>query len=185
MNEAQLRQLLAQFVGRSMPSILATVKAVNEDDATCDLDDDGTMHYNVRLRPITGANDGVLLVPGIGAKALAIQIESTDDWMVLQCTKYDKFLASIGGVTIDIAEGAILLNGGENGGLVLVNAILDAINRLEDKLKSHQHAYIPYPSGSPGSPVPTTGGETATPPSFVLEFQNTTLGDIENTAIKQ
>lgn len=185
MDEAQLRQMLLQFIGKSMPSILATVKAVNEDEATCDLDDDGTMHYSVRLRPITGANDGVLLVPAIGAKALAIQIESTDDWMVLQCTGYDKMLATIGGVTIDISDGKALLNGGENGGLVLVNAILSAINRLEDKLKSHQHAYIPYPSGSPGAPVPTTGGETATPPSLVLEFQNTTLSDIENTAIKQ
>lgn len=183
MNEAQLRQMLAQFIGKSMPSILAAVKAVNEDDATCDLDDDGTMHYNVRLRPITGANDGVLLVPAVGAKALAIQVEGTDDWMMLQCTKYDKFLATIGGVSIDIAEGEILLNGGGNGGLVLLEAILSAINRVEDKLKDHQHGYIPYPSGVAGAPVPTTPAITLGDNTLV--FVNTARADIENTAIKQ
>lgn len=183
MNEAELRQMLENFIGKNKPTILATVVSVDEGQAVCDIDDDGKAYYNVRLSPLAGANNGIIAIPKIGSSVLAVQIESSDDFMIIACSEYDKYIAKIGDVTIVLSGGNIVINGGENGGLVLLEAILSAINRIEDKLKDHQHGYIPYPAGVAGAPVPTTSaislGDTT------LVFDNTTRAELENTAIKQ
>jgi hypothetical protein len=74
-------------------------------------------------------------------------------------------------------------NGGDNGGLVKIEKLIERINRLEDKLKNHQHAYIPYPSGSPGPPVLTTPASSAAPPDVTLVFNNTTKQELEDEKI--
>ena len=175
--------MLENFIGKNKPTILAKVVSVDEGKAVCDIDDDGKAYYNVRLSPLAGANNGILAIPKVGSYILAVQIESTDEWMILACSEYDKYIAKIGNVTIELSGGNIVINGGENGGLVLLEAILEAINRVEDKLKDHQHGYIPYPSGVAGAPVPTTPAITLGDTTLV--FVNTARADIENTAIKQ
>ena len=76
-------------------------------------------------------------------------------------------------------------NGGNNDGMVLLQGLLTKINRLEDILKSHKHAYIPYPGGSASTPVLTTPASAATPPDNTLVFTDTVQADLENIKIKQ
>ena len=84
--EAEVRQLLAGFIGIDKPTLLAKVTEVNKGDCTCTLEDDGTEYLSVRLRPVTGENNGIVLHPKIGALALAVKVESTEDWMILFAT---------------------------------------------------------------------------------------------------
>jgi hypothetical protein len=75
----------------------------------------------------------------------------------------------------------ITINGGTLDGLVIVNALVEKINRLEDKLKNHQHVYLAYPS----TPTLTTPASALVPPDSTLVFDNTKKEDIENEKIKQ
>lgn len=93
---AEVRAMLAEFIGNKTHSVLAKVKTVDEGKLLCVLDDDGTELYDVRLCPVTGAADGVVLIPQVGAYALAVKIEGTDEYMVVSCTKVAKALVKVG-----------------------------------------------------------------------------------------
>lgn len=124
LTEAKIRKLLTEFIGSREPSILAKVKDVNELECTCTLDDDGSDLFNVRLRPITGENIGIVEVPEVGSFALAIKIEGSDSWMVVACSKVKK---------IKWLCNEISINGGNNGGLVISQKVIDELKTVIDR----------------------------------------------------
>lgn len=77
-------------------------------------------------------------------------------------------------------DAKVLINGGENGGLININDLVTKINRLEDKLKSHKHVYNAYPS----VPTLTTPASAFVPPDTTLVFTNTSKQEIEDETIK-
>ena len=81
----------------------------------------------------------------------------------------------VGEQTIEITENEIKLNGGDLGGLIKIEALVERINLLEDALKNHQHTYI----NAGGTPTPTTGDL----PDPNLLFNNLQKSQIENTKI--
>ena len=91
-------------------------------------------------------------------------------------------MSEIGGIALDV-DGDIIINGGKNDGIVIVGKLLEKINQLEDKLKSHQHGYIPYPGGVAATPVSTTSAYALLPPDLTLQFPNTQQSEIENKKI--
>ncbi len=97
---AEVRAMLAEFIGDKTHSVLAKVKSVDEGKLLCVLDDDGTELYDVRLCPIAGATDGVVLIPEVGSFAMAMKIEGTEEYMVVSCTKVAKALVKVGNQTL-------------------------------------------------------------------------------------
>lgn len=83
-------------------------------------------------------------------------------------------------ISIIIREDGIELGGTSNEGLVKIIKLIESINRLEDKLKSHQHGYI----NAGGVPTPTTPAIALVPPLQDLVFNNTTKNDLENANVK-
>ena len=71
-----------------------------------------------------------------------------------------------------------MINGGENGGLINIKDLVTKINRLEDKLKDHQHSYIAYPT----TPTLTTSGLPLGDTTLV--FANTSKSEIEDETVK-
>lgn len=69
----------------------------------------------------------------------------------------------------------IFLNGGNYGGLIIIEKLIERINLLEDRIKQHQHLYV-TPAGSP---APTTLDSVSNP-----GFINIKAEDIENTTVK-
>lgn len=97
--EDSIKNDLQRLASSFAPAItcLATVKSVQVENATCTLtDDNGQDFFNVRLRPITGANKGFLSIPSVGSKVLIIKVEDSDSWMVIACEKVDKIQVIIG-----------------------------------------------------------------------------------------
>ncbi len=128
----------------------------------------------------------VTVFPKEGSNVIAGIIENLGtEAVVLRCSEVEKVKIKIDEQTVLIDKDGIVFNDGTLDGLVKLGAILEKINRLEDKLKTHQHGYIPYPAGVAGTPVQTTPATVATPPSNTLVFTNTTKEDLENTKIKQ
>ena len=154
--------------------------------------DINTEFYDVPLKIIKNSQASVIEIPTIGTNCLMCfrdnNIQRGSLFSVHSC---DKLLINIGSTSAEFNTGkddqgnviaGIVFNGGQNNGLVLLQGILTAINRLEDKLKNHQHSYIPFPGGAPGNPVLTTSGQ---PLDETLIFNDTQQSDIENVNIKQ
>jgi hypothetical protein len=175
LTDAELRKMLADFVGRQKPTVLGAVTAVDEQAGTCDIDDDGAMYYDVRLQCIAPNTHGIRLLPKIGSLAIALQVEDRDEWMLVSAAEYDT-------IKID-ADTLLQINGGANGGLAIIGVLIERINRLETALKDHQHGYIPYPGGAAGPPVATTPATALAPPDTTLVFDNTTREELENTKV--
>lgn len=175
LTDAEIRQMLADFVGRQKPTVLGKVAAVDEQAGTCDVDDDGAVYFGVRLQCIAPNIKGIRLLPKIGTMAIALQVEDRDDWVLVSAAEYDT-------IKID-ADTLLQINGGFNGGLAIMGVLIERINRLETALKDHQHGYIPYPGGSAGPPVATTPATALAPPNITLVFNNTLRSELENTKV--
>lgn len=116
----ELRRALQQKYGEKPVTILGTIAAVDENSKTCNIDDDGFIMYGIRLQSVTNAAAGILKVPKIGAQALAVKIEDGDGFMLLDCAEYSK----------------IIFNGGNNGGLINIQSLVNKINAIENDLNS-------------------------------------------------
>jgi len=178
--------------GNIFYSVLGTVKSIDSetDKVTVTPNDGGAeiKDINILLDAETPVN-GIVTVPAIGSAVIVTVLGSLS--FITSLTELTSIDIVVPDMTIDvdteldIDSDLIKFNGGEQDGMVLINDLLTKINRLEDKLKGHQHGYIPYPGGVAGPPVPTTPATAAAPPDTTLVFTNTTKANLENTKIKQ
>lgn len=168
-------EAIRTIVKNSMPLVCDFGKVTRVDETTflCEIDIEGKSPVgDVRLFCGDYNSDakggGIVVIPEVGSQVLVIFFSKTVAFM-LQCSKAKK----------------IVFNGGELGGLVKIEELIKKINQLEDKLKNHQHGYIPYPGGvaSP-TPVATTPATTAVPPDMTLQFENTKQEEIEDENVK-
>ncbi|MCL2328438.1 MAG: hypothetical protein FWC39_07985 [Bacteroidetes bacterium] len=173
--KVQIRQT---FVGVAT-NVRETICNVEREDAPTLLD--------CRLNAIDDdLQSFVTIYPKAGSNVIVGVIENLkSEFVVLRCSEVDKVKLKIGEQTLLINKDGFVFNNGTLDGLVKLGAILEKINRLEDKLKTHQHAYIPYPEGVAATPVSTTPATSATPPNNTLVFTNTSKAELENTKIKQ
>lgn len=167
----EIADIIREIVKSSLPLVcdFGEVTSVDEKTFLCDIDIEGKSPvYDVRLfcgdYNTDAKGGGIVVIPEVGAQVLVIFFSTTVAFM-LQCSKAKK----------------IVFNGGELGGLVKIEELIKKINQLEDKLKNHQHGYIPYPGGSAGpNPVLTISATGAVPPDVTLQFENTKKEDIED-----
>jgi len=138
------------------------VTAVDKDAKTCTVKVDEREIPKVRINSILEAGTNVIDVfPSVGSKVVCGVVEGNPmDMYVID--------------TNDIDE--IIINGGENGGLIKVSEIVDKINRLEGDFKEHVHICPSGVSNAPGTPA--SSGAT------YYTWSNTIIEDIENEKIK-
>ena len=117
------REQLALSFGPPRQTLLGTVRDVDTESRTCTVEDDGALYYGVRLQCITGGTAGLLLVPANGASVLAVRVEKSEDWMVIGCDRLENVRIDVGGKSIGMTSGGIVLNGGELG-LVKIDALV-------------------------------------------------------------
>jgi hypothetical protein len=141
--ENEVRQLLAEFMGVNKPTILGTVKSVDKDECTCVIEDDGTEVPSVRLRPITGSNNGIVRFPKVGAHVLAVKVETSEDWMMVEATEYESML-----INCD----SIILNDGENG-LVKITEMVSWMQKVYNDLQALKTQLNTWPVVGNGSPL--------------------------------
>jgi hypothetical protein len=103
--EEQIRQLLDERAARVGPSptMLATVRSVDDAEGTCVLYDEETNldYYDVRLRPVLNGKENITIFPKAGSWCLAVRLENTEEWCVVACTEADKWRLKIGDAIIE------------------------------------------------------------------------------------
>jgi hypothetical protein len=145
-------------------SFIATVKEDKVD--TIDVEDfNGTVYLDVR-KIATKEKKGIIPLLRKGSYVIVSRISNSDDLFL-------SMISEIESVKIDVVD-TITINEGKNGGLILIEKLIEKINQLEDKLKSHQHAYT----------APSGAAVTTPSPDGILIFNNTVKAELENTKIK-
>ena len=176
--DEQLLDALLKLKQQSASFMLAKIKDVDTDNytVTATIDDDFEL-YNVRLKSVVDdVQHSIIQVPKAGSTVI-LGVLNKSDFFVAKISEVESIQMSFkGGLSVVLDSDGVVMNGGDNGGLIMIDKLLAKINRLEDKLKTHQHLYIPYPGGVPGLPVPSTKH-----PGNV--FINTTKKDIEDKKI--
>jgi hypothetical protein len=145
---AEIRAALRDTVREMLldGAVQATVVSVDKDAATIvahglkeDVD-----YFDVRLRAVLDDNNGrgVLAYPVEGSQVVIGWLDGIDTMgYVSQLSDIESFrLVVDNGVSLDLtATGQLLLNGDALGGLVQVGPLVKRINKLEERMNSHQH----------------------------------------------
>jgi|SRR6185437_2526444 len=156
--------------GEEFYGIPGTVKDVDDASRTCTvapLDYPGAVLKKVR---IAGASTGVYLKPTVGSQVVVVPINRYTGVIVMW--------SALDSIAID--NNQIAFNGGNNGGLINIEALVTKINAIEtalNNLVSEYNAHVH--SGG------TISGSTGTPvvPSTIDISPETARADIEDTAI--
>lgn len=129
---SEIKDLLKQLAEGSTATVVsAKVLTVDMDACTCDVEPlNGEADLlDVRLRAVKDGNKkGHVLFPVIGSIVLVAKKErgNTDAYVAM--------LSEVDVIQIDANQ--IVFNGGENGGLINIEALVSKINRVEGKLDS-------------------------------------------------
>jgi hypothetical protein len=178
-NEREIRQTIRQIVGTGdYYTFAAQVNSI--DGATCKVERvlDGKEFDGVRLNAHITVDSGLVTVPKTNSYVLVTEIDG-DKWFVSQFSEIDK-------ITIDI-DSEVVINGGENGGLIKIEELQSRLKALESKFNSHVHSgVIIAVAGGSGAPATGIAGNSGAPTSTSNEFQvqNSHPYNYENDKIK-
>lgn len=157
--------------------IMAIVKEVNNDSYTITASDDGFEYTDVQLKSIVDNEQlSIIIVPEIDSSVIISELNKSTHFVVKVNEIKELKIMFKDGLNVVLNKDNLVINEGDFGGLIKIDELLKKVNRLEDSLKSHQHLYIPYPSGVAATPVPSTAHPQNT-------FVNTKRSEIENTKV--
>ena len=148
--------------------VWATVTNVSAEKETCTVDVDGIMYEDV---PLSGF--GMCVIPTEGSAALVAEIENTAHIAFLAFTEIE---------ALKINAETVKFQGGENGGLLIVNSVVSKLNALEqtvNQLKDILKNWVPTPNDG-GAALKTAASAWAAQP--LVETKNE---DVENQSILQ
>lgn len=130
----EIRQRLLEWVAKAgpRPTLLGKVKSVNESEKTCVLHDDDTkLDYNdVRLRPVLDGKESITIFPKTGTWALAVRIESEDDWMIVAVGEASKWSLSVGTARIEQDSSGLLIRKGNDTLKDILQMIIESVQQI-------------------------------------------------------
>jgi hypothetical protein len=177
---ARIREAIKTIVkSMFLPSnIQGVVTAVSEANKTCTvkLTDDDVEVFDVRLMALAEdeADKGILIIPKIGSTVMVSPVENLDTMYVL--TKYTE----VQKIIIDV-ETDIIINGGNNEGLVKVNELVSDLNSIKSDLNTIKNVFKTW------IPVANDGGsalKTASSTWANQSLQNSTKNNLQNAKVK-
>lgn len=183
----QLNKAIRTLTQPPVQVVVGTVTSVDLEKETCNVMPLGSEaeYFGVRLKGVVDeTGKGLLIVPAINSTVLLGSIENSENMFYINdYSEIDTFIVHVnGGAKIEIKDQQITFNGGDFGGLVKVQPLIDKINRLENQLnslyallKTHVHPVVSV--GSPTGISPNLAGLT--------NINLTQKNELENEKIKQ
>lgn len=153
------------------------VEAYNEDSFTCDVLIQGTTFSGVPIAVLTGEQASFYPIPVIGTSCLITWRDGAKGLpTIVQFDQIDTLKIN--------CQTLVEFNGGENGGMVLVNKLIAKVNAIENLVNNlitlyNEHTHILTLSSGTGTAAPTTSTESGTINPI------TKASDIESTVITQ
>lgn len=161
-----------------MYSVIATVDEVDEDERTCTCSpiDNSAQLFDVKLQAGNGATTGLVQIPKENSQVV-ITFLSKDTAFVSLAVEVDKVL-------LDCDE--ITFNGGDNGGLIVIQSLIDRLNVIENKHNDLVNALSSrtWVTTATISASAVVGVITASPLVNVSISPTTQKSDLENDKIK-
>lgn len=149
-NYDTIRNMLMAAV--DVPAVLSgKVLEVDTESRTCNIDIDGTTLSGVLLQPVIDNSTGIAIFPQVGAQAICLYNAEWDGWVLLQASDIDHIDISVGDTSLSVSTNGIVINNGNNGGLVNINTLKDAFNAVVSDITA-----IATALNSLGRPIFTT-----------------------------
>jgi len=173
------------------------VESVDEDAQTCEVKPvNGPKLYDVRIKAAIDEKEaGLIVVPVIGSTVLLGLIgNDTETAFIVKYTSIERLLITTqSGFKLDLSDEGIIMNQGKHDGLPILGAVVNKLNRLEQKhntlvqnfnalimaYNAHVHSGV---TTGPGSSGPTPAQES---PSTAQVTPQTQKSDLENKDVKQ
>jgi len=189
--KTEIRDAIRKIAGTYNPkfnTVEGMVKSVDWDNRVCTVNvNDGYELQNVRLRAVKdGKTNGWACKPTVGSTVLVSIIYGKDmNAFISMFSDIDEMvLLDDNGnskMNVDVSNGNFVFNTGSNKGMVIVQALVDKINQLEQKLSD----FATYVGALP---IPVSFAVSGPPvPANTLPFkvnQKTTVADLENKKVK-
>lgn len=112
------------------------VKEVDEAKATMRvvLNISGQVIEGVMLHALGGSLKGMVIIPEQDSDVVICSVDGSGEYMLVQADKIKKVIWDIG-TEIDIRCDKIVFNGGNNGGMVLIEKLKENLKTLKDYVK--------------------------------------------------
>lgn len=165
----EIREIFEEFIGNELAkerfySLIGKAVNVDEDKRICDFApiDDIATREGIRLQSAISQTKGFVLIPKESSFIIVTFLNRSTGFVSLT-SELEKIIWDV-----DLTQ----INGGNNGGLINIQPLIDKINQLENALSNHitifnSHVHI------------TTATVAATPTPGIIA--PTTPGDITNT----
>ena len=152
----ELRRMMAKAA--KVPVITGTVKAVDLNGHTCDVDpaDGGSTLFDVRLKVSRNGEDfGAFSVPKVGSKVMVAMIDNQpNNLAVISVEKIEEHVIRVdGGGEVRVKpNGVVAINGDDYGGVVKWDALKADLNKLKSQIAGLRDAVQNW------NPVANDGG---------------------------
>jgi hypothetical protein len=133
---------------------ICIVDAVDETARTVDVSpiDESAPILGVNLQANQSGGVGVVCFPMVGSYVVVAFLSSATAVVVLT-DEIEKIMLKIGDTTSEIIDGKITLNGGENGGLVIAEKLIDDLKKINDFIDTFkQQLTTSVPEAGNGAP---------------------------------
>lgn len=176
---------LAQHKGCEQLQVsVGTAKNVDEQKRICDIEIDTDLTlFNCRLNAVVDDYEGnVLVIPKGGSQVAFIAIDGQmTDVLVIGYSDIEKVFIKVGESEIEITDGSIALNGGDNKGLVKAQDLTQKLNTLEKDLNNLKSLFAGWTA------TPNDGGaslKTTLTAWSAATLTETQSSDLENDKVK-
>lgn len=160
----EIRKILREMTQQEPHTLLAEVVESDKAAGTCIcMVGDVVELTDVKLRATEGSN-GFLIVPADNSQVLISRVMGTDDFFVSMFS--------------EVAE--VMINGGENGGLINIEAHVSRMNAIEQDINSLKQIIADWvPTANDGG----AGFKTAAATWAGQQLQETARGQLEDITI--
>lgn len=165
LDEKRLKQIGEQFGAQLInvidSALLHSVEVSKVEETYAEVYEfEGDAPIRVPLLVLNAGAAMLKVLPKEGSTALILYANGrVEKPIFVGFTEVDEINVSVGESSVNITDGLIEFNGGENKGMVLVKKLTERLNKLQEEIEQIQTAIIahthPTPSGESGTPTYT------------------------------
>lgn len=129
--------------GQELYSTVATVKSVDSQKRVCEavpIDGTATL-FDVKMQANESQTNGFLVIPKVGSKVIVTFMNQTSAFLSL-CAEIDSFEVILGEKSIKLTSDGLVLNGGNNGGLIVIEMLIKELGKLQAYTQAIGNAII-------------------------------------------